>query len=589
MLYYDNGVTRLYHADARQLPLPDQSVHCVVTSPPYWGLRDYQLAPSVWGGDPECAHSWDTAELEAEIGGGNWTQATNGRGGPQPGGLELASEPSGRSATGSCMSCGAWLGSLGHEPTVDLYVDHLVEIFREVRRVLRRDGICWLNISDSYSGSWGNYNPGLEYQAQRPSDRERWGRPAYGDTRWHTPASFLPQGDRMGIPERLVLSLQADGWTWRDTEIWVKAAPMPESVRGTRWERCRVKVSPGSVPRHGMERGVGHVNESDLSGRRKQKNDDDHIDRRKVGINDRTQPAGSKPTTEAWRLGANPDNPQMGHDGTDFAARARWEDCGGCERCEPNGGYVLKQGSWRCTAAHEYVYMLTKGMGYYSDGEPLRTPLRKGTFLRVNQNGGNPVWNGNRDRQSTQVSQNLDMEHRAPAEGANRRSVWTDIRPEPYPGAHFAVFPSDLPRLCILASTSEAGVCPGCGAPWARVVEKEASGPVRRRDQGGLGVAYRESLELEPAPGTIQESVSYRTTGWKPICSCDAGPAVPATVLDPFAGAATTCLAAQRLGRRSVGTDLSRDYLDQGVSRLSGLTLPLDAAGLLSAEGADHT
>ena len=53
---WDNGVVRLYHADARSIPLPDESVHCVVTSPSYWNLRDYGLAPSVWGGDPECPH-----------------------------------------------------------------------------------------------------------------------------------------------------------------------------------------------------------------------------------------------------------------------------------------------------------------------------------------------------------------------------------------------------------------------------------------------------------------------------------------------------------------------------------------------------
>ena len=55
---WDNGVTRLYHADARRIPLADESVHCEVTSTPYWNLRDYGLAPSVWGGDSGCPHYW---------------------------------------------------------------------------------------------------------------------------------------------------------------------------------------------------------------------------------------------------------------------------------------------------------------------------------------------------------------------------------------------------------------------------------------------------------------------------------------------------------------------------------------------------
>ena len=518
--YWENGVTRLYQADARALPLPDESVHCVVTSPPYWGLRDYKLEPQVWGGSSGCAHTWDRELLETET-------------------------LPGRAVTASCKGCGAWLGTLGLEPTVEMYIAHLVEVFREVRRVLRPDGVCWLNIGDSYYSEAGR-------RGGKQSDPRAPRRDGELDGPNRSPQPGFKPGDRMGIPERLVLALQEDDWTWRDTDIWVKTAPMPESVRGTRWERCRRKVSSGAVPRHGMERGVGH------------------IDQRKVGINDRLQP-------EPWRAGANPKNPQMGHDGPDFAPRAKWEDCPGCEKCEPNGGYVLRQGSWRCTAAHEYIYMLTKGMAYYSDGEPLRTPLRKGTFRRVNQNGGHPIWNVDRDRQSTQSAQTLDMNHLAPAEGANRRSVWLDIHPELYPGAHYAVFPSDLPRLCILASTSEEGVCSECGAQWARVVEKRAAGPVRRREEGGLGVAYRESLGLEPPPHTFQEGVSYQTTGWRPTCDCGVRPAVPATVLDPFAGTATTCIVAQRLGRRSVGVDLSTHYLDQAVQRISGVPLPLGA------------
>lgn len=60
--------------------LPDNSVHLVVTSPPYYGLRDYKIAPSIWGGQPRCVHVWRHEELPTEVGRGNWTQATNGRG-----------------------------------------------------------------------------------------------------------------------------------------------------------------------------------------------------------------------------------------------------------------------------------------------------------------------------------------------------------------------------------------------------------------------------------------------------------------------------------------------------------------------------
>ena len=251
-------------------------------------------------------------------------------------------------------------------------------------------------------------------------------------------------------------------------------------------------------------------------------------------------------------MGANPSSPQQDHDGRDFRRGAQWNDCSGWAKCETNGGYVLRRGSWRCTTGHEYIYMCTKKMGYYADGVPVATPLRPGTIARSAQNGGHPRWEGNRKRQSTQVPQAIDISKMAPMTGANRRSVWKDIRPEPYHGDHYAVFPPDLPRLCIQCSTSDAGVCPSCGSQWARVVHKQ------------------------DAPyGTEEGDGETRTVNWRPTCECGDSSSVPATVLDPFVGTGTTCLAAQRLGRRSVGVDLSLSYLDQAVKRVSEISLPL--------------
>ena len=96
-----------------------------------------------------------------------------------------------------CGECGAWLGALGLEPTVDLYVSHIVEIFREVWRVLRSDGTCWINLGDSYSG-------------------RRDGK--------------LKPKDLVGMPWRIAFALQDDGWWLRSPGIWEKPNPMPESV-----------------------------------------------------------------------------------------------------------------------------------------------------------------------------------------------------------------------------------------------------------------------------------------------------------------------------------------------------------------------
>jgi len=125
-----------------------------------------------------------------------------------------------------CQRCNAWRGCLGLEPTPELYVKHMVEVFREVRRVLRDDGTLWLNLGDSYAGnsSAGDKvfgNP--EFNANRPSRAET-----------KTAAKIVPPGlkpkDLVGIPWRVAFALQADGWWLRSDIIWHKPNPMPESV-----------------------------------------------------------------------------------------------------------------------------------------------------------------------------------------------------------------------------------------------------------------------------------------------------------------------------------------------------------------------
>ena len=126
-------------------------------------------------------------------------------------------------------------GQIGLEPTTVLYVSHLVAVFREVRRVLKDDGTLWLNLGDSYAGSYGNY--GGRQGKQRSRIAERWHRRAYEDARrdWSSlpPAARvrgLKRKDLVGIPWRVAFALQADGWWLRSDIIWHKPNAMPESV-----------------------------------------------------------------------------------------------------------------------------------------------------------------------------------------------------------------------------------------------------------------------------------------------------------------------------------------------------------------------
>lgn len=207
--------------------LPENSVHCCVTSPPYWGLRAYQTEPQVWGGsDPECEHVWG-AELPkpgSEYREGLSTSIFDGREDK----AELRSSFRRDKAaclpmsTGGqyCQLCGAWRGELGSEPTPEQFAANIVEVFREVKRVLRKDGVCYMNIGDSYAASTrGSSGVGKNATNNGSILEER---------QWSIPLGLKPK-DLVGIPWRVAFALQADGWWLRSDIIWAKNNPMPES------------------------------------------------------------------------------------------------------------------------------------------------------------------------------------------------------------------------------------------------------------------------------------------------------------------------------------------------------------------------
>lgn len=204
-------------------------VQCVVTSPPYWGLRAYGTTPQVWGGSKECEHDFAEKRLvAAELGRGNWTQATNGRGEVQ-GPIEQFREPIRTVVdTGQCVKCGAWRGELGLEPNPIMYVRHMVEVFRLVRDLMADNGTCFINIGDTYitrpCGGIGK-NSAINGKGNHEALREA----SSALTRMRR--TGLKLKDMALVPERLAIALQDDGWWVRRRVIWHKTNPMPESVR----------------------------------------------------------------------------------------------------------------------------------------------------------------------------------------------------------------------------------------------------------------------------------------------------------------------------------------------------------------------
>lgn len=323
----------------------------------------------------------------------------------------------------------------------------MVGVFREVRRVLRDDGTCWVNMGDSY-------NAGTSAKRKAPQtgvDVGGW-QDAEIDGGARIRVAGLAPKQLLLMPARLALALQADGWFIRSDIIWHKPNPMPESCRD------------------------------------------------------------------------------------------------------------------RPTSAHEHIFLLSKKRTYFYDADAVREDALPASTERMAA-GFNGKDRDNNYRPGYFVRNGWQSTSR------NLRNVWT-IATAPYAEAHFATFPPLLAERCIRAGTSERGCCAACGAPWVRVTETtRTKDPTRHTGRAAVGCDDRRDGDW---PRMIAAST---TTGWAPSCACGTttkhfGPFVPAepvpcTVLDPFSGAGTTALVADRLGRDAIGIDLSHQYVEMTRERIT--------------------
>lgn len=452
--------------------LPDESIHCVVTSPPYFGLRDY----------------------------------------------------------------GA-VGQIGIERNYPEYVSALVEVFREVRRILRADGTVWLNLGDSYATGAGRVGsaPGGGRQGGKwagyrgTHTRENSGKAAYripeDGIGPMTQPNLMPQPglkpkDLIGIPWRVALALQDDGWWLRRDIIWNKPSGMPESVRDRPatgheyvfllsksatyfYDAEAVKLAPAESSLARWTQDVDGQNGSERANGGAKTNGN----MKAVGGVRRRRPNGA-PTTE-FVPGEN--------------------TCG-----VPESGVNLRS-VW-IIPTQPFSGEFCRACRTYFEGESLNG-LRVEV---VKLDGGR-------------------QEHRRWCD-CGRCDAWL---------SHFATFPPALIEPCIKAGTSERGCCAKCGAPWAREVERRRTRNGQPLVEGSFhGNATDGTPQRIGATGTghWRDKTESWTLGWSPSCSCGAG-VVPATVLDPFAGAGTTGLVADRLGRDAVLIELNPDYAAMAEQR----------------------
>lgn len=220
-------INRIYQGNALSIlkKLPDESIDMCITSPPYFNLRTYETEPFIWDGEEDCNHDWNEI-VASPKGGKNHPDRPSSVGGNRH--MSETAIRGEKQISNFCSKCKAWKGSLGLEPTPELYIQHLVQIFHEVSRILKPSGTLWVNIGDSYATVSGTMGGDMKYKHLN------------GHHGIHEATDFKQPNlkdlgykhkDIIGIPWMLAFALRADGWYLRQDIIWAKPNPMPESVK----------------------------------------------------------------------------------------------------------------------------------------------------------------------------------------------------------------------------------------------------------------------------------------------------------------------------------------------------------------------
>ena len=208
-------LNKIHCGDAYELlkQIPSESVDVVITSPPYYGLRTYgKYTERIFDGDPNCSHEWNEyikPKERGSYGESSWVRPSRN-----------ADTKWNKQISHFCVKCNAYKGELGLEPSWELYVRHLVDLFREVKRILKKTGSFWLNIGDTYASKSMNWT---EEYANKPQWHPR--EPILRGISGYKPKCL------MLIPFRVAFALIDDGWILRNVIIWKKLNAIPSSVR----------------------------------------------------------------------------------------------------------------------------------------------------------------------------------------------------------------------------------------------------------------------------------------------------------------------------------------------------------------------
>jgi len=394
--------------------LPDESVNCCLTSPPYWGLRDYGIEPVIWDGDKDCKHIWGNTLKGKQTGRNDTNDPTSTNFGGWSNWDGGKNDEKGQ----FCQKCGAWRGSLGLEPTFELYIKHLCNIFDEIKRALRKDGTCWVNLGDSYnSHTFGKSKLGGGLQKNLVQKNEAF-------PRYRKPPKNLGDKSLCLIPQRFAIEMVNRGWILRNIIIWHKPNCMPSSAK----DRFTVDFEY-----------VYFFTKSNKA---------QFWTNSKTGECVSKKPLGTK-----------------GIKGKD------WE-------------WQKKESSWQRPSRDETFKLPSRKKSTYAKEGYKKVSLWTGhdywfeqqfePHLTINEFNKRDMLKRKLNDSNKQYSKHSHGPQDYGINGRNKRAVWT-IPTQPFPEAHFAVYPKKLIEPMIKAGCPKGGIVldPFMGAGTTAVVAKK--------------------------------------------------------------------------------------------------------------------
>ena len=592
--------------------IPSESVDCIVSSPPYYSLRDYSgvatysdtdidkvkvIAMSdlqkhrdrvpdlqkgryyltepvfndkekkwfislkydvseIWGGDPECEHEWIEYVRKGQDSGRNSDKLNIKKSNEEN--FQLVENQK----QNLCSKCGAWKGQLGLEPTYQMYIDHLMLIMKELKRILKKTGTLFWNMGDSYASSGG---PSRHFGYSDP----KWDKARNGSFEESTAYDQgIEPKSLMMMPERLAMAMIDDGWILRNKLAWFKRNAMPSSVSdrfSNKWEYVffftksqKYYFDLDSIRKPLAESSVKRISQKNIPNQFKSGKSMEFAE---------TNPVNNIPKI-------------MNNMHNSFNIRVR----------DAKKGILDKKWGNKYTASDEEIANYDEKnytsktsnntyQKYQQDGAYKGSHsgyLNEDGSLRVNLSGANPgdvlfddtIY----DLYTDTNIQDAFIEYLERERPELLMPSILDIPTMPHSFAHFAVFPETLVNPLIKVGCP-SDVCVKCGKPKLPFFINTG----RYYDHGTGEYSEYHTRETKrkimDATGVSNSSVfnteliKERVTKWIPSCNCNAS-FEPGTVLDPFAGSGTVGVVAKKQGKSAILTEISPEYAEIIKNRL---------------------